>query len=161
MKNFEYFEKEIKELAAKGCEIAVSKGKPCDCGKCACHDCDFYIGGDEYGCYDGNFINWLYEEHIEPPKISARTKKFFETIETGWVTRDYGGSLFMFNVKPRKNCMCVGEWAVGGNIPIGGYGARKLYDYPFNFLTLDFIKWEDEEPWSVEDILKLEVEDRT
>lgn len=158
MKNFEYWEKEIKELAAKGCEIAVCKGKPCDCGKCACHDCDFYIGGDEYGCYDGNIINWFYEEYIEPPKISERTKKFFETIETGWVARDYDGSLFIFEIKPHKDHADF-QWDVHrDDYDNDDYNMRTLNDYPFNFLTLDFIKWEDEEPWRVEDILKLEVE---
>lgn len=153
MKNFEYWEKEIKKLAAKRCDIAIVNGKPCDCSKSSCRDCDFYKSGDECGCYDDDLISWLYEEHIEQPKISERTKRFFEVIQTGWVARDHGedGELYFYSVKPVKR---------GDDLHWDYYGEDTYSSnlVPFNFLTLDFIKWEDEKPWSVEDIIKLEVE---
>ena len=78
---------------------------------------------------------------------------FFDAIETGWVARDRDGALFVYldNKKPIK----------GGNVwLINDIGeSMVLSKYILPFLTLDFIKWEDKEPWRVEDIRNLEVED--
>lgn len=159
MKNFEYWEKEIKEVVMNNKPLAVVDGKPCSCHDVACSKCAFdHDINDEIRTCEAKTFEWLYGEHIEQPKISERTKKFFETIETGWVARDYDGSLFIFEIKPHKDHADF-QWDVHrDDYDNDDYNMRTLNDYPFNFLTLDFIKWEDEEPWRVEDILKLEVE---
>lgn len=154
MKNFEYWEKEIKEVVMNNKPLAVVDGKPCSCHDVACSKCAFdHDINDEIRTCEAKTFEWLYGEHIEQPKISERTKKFFETIQTGWVARDYGedGELYFYSAKPVK---------LGDVLHWDYYGEDTCSSnlFPFNFLTLDFIKWEDEEPWRVEDILKLEVE---
>ena len=148
MKNFEYFEKDIKELMSHGCTIAVSitGEKPCDCDCINCNDCMLDVVG---GTCEVLRADWLYEEYVEKPKkISKRTKAFFDAIETGWVARDAKGTIFLYNTKPERLSIRWDVYSENDKFVDLGY---------FSFLTLDFIKWEDEEPWSVEDIRNLEV----
>lgn len=147
MTNFEFYKEKITEIAGAGSGVALVRDEPVSCDSIHdCNDCElFSIGGD---CSAG-LIKWLYAEHKEQPKINLRTKAMFEAIRTGWVARDEYGMLFLYAKKPVKGEMC---W-MGNGIDNGS--SLKTPVYPF--LTLDFIKWEDEEPWSVEDICKLEV----
>lgn len=150
MKNFEYFEKEIKKIAAADSPIAAINGIPMACRSVDCGNCDFH---SDQPC-EPKIIKWLYEEHVEEPKISKRTKQFFEAIQTGWVARDdLGNCLYLCCSKPRKDAHTC-NWYLDGS---DNY--MQITSKMTRFLTLDFIKPEDEEPWSVEDILKLEVED--
>lgn len=157
MTNFEFYKDEIAKIVAKGDDIALLNGKPVGCNDVPCDDCD-----RNGSCYEHYIIGWLYAEHVEKPKINKRTKMFFDAIETGWVTRDTDGTVFLWNVttKPKKIKICGGCWLSNDNscfrciscMPTKANGI-------FEFLTLDFIKWEDEKPWRVEDIRNLEVED--
>lgn len=69
MKNFEKYEKEIKEIVNQNKPIAVVNNKPCVCeGKCT--GCKFDKSkGDMRGCIVKAF-EWLYEEYKEPIKLS-------------------------------------------------------------------------------------------
>lgn len=149
MKNFEYWEKELREIAednGRPSHISLVGGKPIACSKVECRNCDRYTN-----CTEKGLIKWLYAEHIEQPKINKRTKMFFDAIEkTGWVARDRSGGLYYYAKKPTKGNR---DWFIEADI-MSYFSLRTLL-----FLTLDFIKWEDEEPWSVEDIRKLEVEE--
>lgn len=148
MTNFEFYKDEIAKIVAKGDDIALLNGKPVGCNDVPCDDCD-----RNGSCYEHYIIGWLYAEHVEKPKINKRTKEFFDMIETGWVARDKIGSLFVYadTNKPKKG---YSLWVESSTDDM-----MRLKEAILPFLTLDFIKWEDEEPWSVEDIRNLEVED--
>lgn len=148
MTNFEYWREEIKKITDAGCDLAVVDGKPASCNDTLCMRCD--LGENSCG---SDLIKWLYAEHIEKPKINKRTKAFFDAIETGWVCRDQFGSLYLTPSKPSKGNM---YWVMHDN-NIALLLAGRHITYYYDFLTLDFIKWEDNEPWSVEDIRNLEV----
>lgn len=144
MTNFEFYKDKLMAIADNGSDVAIVKGKPAACDDIMCLQCEL----GEFNC-GASLIHWLYAEHKEQPKINLRTKAMFEAIGTGWVARDGHGMLFLYAKKPVKGEMC---WRA--------YGLDNCSDLRtpvFPFLTLDFIKWEDEEPWSVEDICKLEV----
>lgn len=61
-----------------------------------------------------------------------------------WIARDESGVLYIYHDKPKKNSFA---WDVG-------FGSRclNLFDHLFKM-----VKWEDEEPWKIEDLLKLDV----
>lgn len=150
MRNFEFYEEEILKIAADGSSVACVEGKPAACDSILCSQCDFT---EECRC-GAELIEWLYAEHVEKPKISKKTKTFFEAIETGWVARDRDGRVCFYVSKPTK---CNDFWS---NTKNGGDWFNISVNHIYDFLDRDlgFIKWEDEEPWCVEDILKLEVE---
>lgn len=146
MKNFEFWEKEIREICDNGNSCGLVKGKPVSCDDIMCSQCDL---GD-VNC-DGQFVSWLYKEHVEKPKIDKRTKMFFDAIETGWVARDKGGVLCLYTTIPRKgNSHWYSSYYSINNQLLCLNGI-------LGFITLDFVKWEDDKPWKVEDIRNLEV----
>ena len=149
MKNFEYWEKEVKEIIRYGEDVAIVDDKPVECCGCDCNDCQLYNSND--GNCTFNVLNWLYEEHIDKPKINKRTKSFFDSIETGWVARESNGELWIYTIYPIK---CEYGWEPSED----DYCRFTKLDY-YDFLTLDFIKWSDEKPWSVKDIRNLKVEE--
>lgn len=149
MTNFEFYKDEIAKIVASDSSVAIVDEKPCACEEIDCEDCDF----NWENCCTAELIKWFYAEHVEKPKINKRTKMFFDAIETGWVARDSNNNLYLYPTddKPKKYRV---DW-LGERI----IHNVQLFGDIFPFLTLDFIKWEDKEPWSVEDIRNLEVED--
>lgn len=146
MTNFEFYKNKLMAIATDGSDVALVKGKPAKCDDTLCCQCDF----GSFNC-GADLVKWLYAEHVERPKINKKTKEFFDLIETGWVARDSSGSLYLYRYidKPVKNSTV---WSPSG------FSLISLNENILPFITLDFIKWEDEEPWSVEDIRNLEVE---
>lgn len=144
MTNFKFYKDELIAIAGDGSEVAFVKGKPVKCDSIDCCQCDF----KSFRC-GVDLIKWLYAEHVEMPKINKKTKEFFDLIETGWVARDIDDTLYIYTAdnKPEK----------GNNIWITSSVMMSLNNNILPFLTLDFIKWEDDEPWSVENIRNLEV----
>ena len=148
MKNKEKYAKEIVELACNECVIAVSKytGKPVSCYYTACGDCG--LRTDDIGTCRGALKEWAESEYIEKPVISRMDRAFLEYIGTGinYITRDMDGGLFIYISKPHKLIDC---WESSG----------CESDKSLKFFKLDFpmVKWEDDEPWLIEDLKKLEV----
>lgn len=143
MTNFEYWKKELEELVSKEDYIAVMNGVPTGClggFPRECRDCIF----DEETCGEISLLEWLLEEHIEKLKLTKKERLFCELVETGWITRDKNGTIWWDGKRPTKRSL---SW-VGGGETLHVDAIAKF----------SFIKWEDEEPWSVEDLLKLEVE---
>lgn len=68
MKNWEKYEKEIKEFGIYN--IAVTEtGEVKSCDDMQCSECKFSIPViTQHSCYE-RMTNWLYEEYKEPPKI--------------------------------------------------------------------------------------------
>lgn len=59
-----------------------------------------------------------------------------------YIARDRYEGLYVYEYKPVKNCLS-GDWLGNGTI-----GCLNVYSYGF-----DFIKWEDEEPALIADLL--------
>lgn len=61
-----------------------------------------------------------------------------------WIARDENGVLYVFCGKPKKKEF---TWAVG-------FGSRclNLFDHLFKM-----VRWEDDEPWKIDDLLNLDV----
>lgn len=148
MTNFEFYKDTLAEIAKTGDDIAIVKGKPRQCAGINCNECE-----RNDMCVEANLLKWLLSEHVEKPKLTRRERCFCEVFCKGWLVRSETGALFFYSKKPVKK--------IGGWTPTGG--VAHCFDLLFaasEIEKLDFsmIKESDSEPWSVEDLLKLEVE---
>ena len=150
MTNFEYYKDEILKRYDQGLEdLAMKNGKFDDCSNVLCKLCNF--SSDNYNsdhCCTFNMLHWLYQEHRVKPKLTQREFLLCKLIEKGWVARDKSGFLYIYENKPQK---VVSDWHDTGAIQVI---REEFYRVSFNF-----IKWEDTEPWSIKELLKLEVEE--
>ena len=114
MKNFEKWEKEVKQIVIQNKPIAVVNNKPYVCDP-QCSQCRFNKNnGDMRGCIVKGF-EWLY------------------------IARDNDKALFAYDTKPRK-------------IPCQWWATEKIKGIYFDE-CFKFVKWEDEEPTLIQDIL--------
>ena len=150
MKNKEKYAKEIIEIVCDGRILGVNKvtGKPTVCGNISCEECLRYDGHSI--CGRKVLREWAESEYIEKSVISKRDRAFLEYFDTRicYITRDMDGGLFIYISKPHKLIDC---WESSG----------CESDKSLKFFKLDFpmVKWEDSEPWLIEDLKKLEVVD--
>lgn len=151
MKNKEKFAKEIIDIACKGDIIAVTKdNKVVGCDDIYCDQCLFDI---DNLCHRGDNIlyRWAESEYVEKPTITSREKKFLDVLlpSCKYITRDNSNELYIYNKKPtRTDCNWYSNDGTLDCISTNLFGNM-----------FDFIRWEDEEPWSIEDLKKLEVKD--
>ena len=151
MKNREKFAKEILDVACKGNHFGVTKaGEIISCPKTDCEKCLF---NDDIDC-DVSLEQWSESEYIEKPTITSKEKMFLDLILSKWtyLARDADEILYVFDSLPSKriNCWCIENMSLCNYY----YVSKKLFGNMF-----DFIKCEDEKPWSIEDLKKLEVKD--
>lgn len=156
MKNREKFAKEILDIACKGNTIAVTKdNKVICCDDINCEQCLFYKTED-YGSYcdDEEIMKWSESEYIEKPTITSKEKMFLDLLLPKWkyIARDVDKKLYVFDLLPIKR---NSSWCIE-NILTCNYCniSRNLFGDMF-----DFIKWENNEPWNIEDLKELEVKD--
>lgn len=141
--NFEVYKDEIiKWIGIGSCVgylLATCKGVPMKeiCKDRSCKEC-FEVAA-----------TFLQEEHIEQPKLTKRERCLCEYFGNGYIAKDENGLGCWYPDKPEKaSCNENGYWILDGGVFL-----KIMQDKaPF-----DFIKWEDEKPWAVEDLLKLEV----
>lgn len=156
MKNREKFAKEILDIACEGRNIAVTKeNKVVYCSEIPCKSCIFDDCGKHIGrsqsCAD-RLHKWAESEYKEKPTITSKEKKFLDLLLAKWeyIARDKDyNRLSLYPDKPSKKFTYWSSETKDEN--------RIRYDV-FN-VKFDFVKWEDEEPWSIEDLKKLEVRD--
>ena len=145
MKNKEKFADKILDFACSEERIAVdNQGEVVSCsGMASCEDCKFDIRNCET-----SIRKWLEEECVEPPVISRKDKRLLECIKGGYkyIARDYDGDLSLYTNKPEKGFMTWFSDMESLSI--------KRFDVDF-----PIIKWEDIEPWKIEDLKKLKVVD--
>lgn len=98
-------------------------------------------------CIEG-FLEYLAQEHIEQPKLTKRERAFCEAFKTGWIAKDESDVVCWYANPPIKG---DGMWIETG-VPV-----KTEMQIPIDFWFFDFIKWSDEEPWAVADLLKLDV----
>lgn len=150
MKNKENFAKEILDIACKGYPFSVTKSGEitfCDCFKCDM--CKFYVPADYKSCRIRRY-EWSESEYVEKPTITSREKKFLNMLlpKSKYIARDENDKLYVYTEKPKR---VIGYWGC----PDGSYQiSADIFGNMF-----DFIKWEDEEPWRIEDLKKLECEE--
>ena len=147
MKNREKFAKEILDIACKGNIITVTKdNKVVCCDDIKCGQCLFYKT-DDYGshCDDEALMRWAESEYVETPVITSKEKKFLDLLLPNYkyIAREKNGFLLVYTEKPIK---ILETWG------LANCALMNMLDIKF-----DFIKWEDKEPWRIEDLKKLEV----
>lgn len=149
MINFEKYKEDIRTLHKMGHQrIGVHFGKPKECLNTACEECDLYNGGyvvNRPECNKG-FILWGLQEYKERPKLTEREHAFCVAANSGYIARDKDEEIFYFIREPVKR-ESLRAWDNGGEFV-------KLDVFNLEF---SFISWEDAEPWSIEELLKLEV----
>lgn len=153
MTNFEKWKDTVLEILRKddGVMPAVIKGIPVSCDATDCRQCEGSVyHGNDINCRVA-FFEWLCKEYKEKPKLTKRQKGFLEALQTGWGARDEDGSLYFYEGKPeRYTGNYMGSWHFSGKCVPTSY--HMLPDFPF-------INWEDDEPYSIEEMLTWEVED--
>lgn len=151
MKNKEKFAKEILDIACSGRSIAVTKdNKVVYCSNISCESCMFDSCGKHIGrsqvCSD-RLHEWAESEYVEEPTITSREKNFLDLLLPNYkyIAKDKNGFLLAYTEKPIKILETLG---------MANCALINMFDIKF-----DFIKREDEEPWRIEDLKKLEVKD--
>lgn len=151
MKNKEKFMKEIVALACNESSIAVEKatGKPIDCSIIKCNRCKFYSYENVTCC--GGLKEWAESEYVERPVISKADRVLLECLKKDrkYLARDENGRLYSYIMKPSKD-IDLRMWA--GSSDVASMDGSFNADFPM-------VKWEDDRPWLVEDLLKLNVVD--
>ena len=151
MKNREKFAKEILDIVCKGNHFGVTKsGEITFCDLFKCDMCKFNDSTGEKNCRTTRY-EWSESEYVEKHTITSREKNFLDLLLPKWkyIARDSNNELYIYNEKPeRRDC----DWYSNDGI---------LFRISTMFFgnMFGFIKWYDEEPWSIEDLKKLEVKD--
>lgn len=128
-------------------ELSKSKGYESlevECLCELCENCSFTKVMKNNCCELSCCANKLLEKYQEPRKLNKREHGLCEYLESGWLARDEEDSLWWFKEKPTKYDNRV--WGFNHLM----YVENELFN---------FIKWEDDEPYSVEEMLKWEVEE--
>lgn len=88
-------------------------------------------------------LEWLKREHKEKIKLSDAERVILENLDKSyeWIAKDEDGNLYIYELKPYKGS---GDWCDLKN-------EQELS--AFNHL-FQFIKWEDEAPYNIEELLK-------
>lgn len=149
MKNREKFAKEILDIACNGGVIAVTKDnkvvccRDINCEQCLFHKTNYY---ESYCDYEAT-MRWAESEYVEEPTITSREKNFLDLLLPNYkyIAKDKNGFLLAYTEKPIKILETLG---------MANCALINMFDIKF-----DFIKREDEEPWRIEDLKKLEVKD--
>lgn len=92
--------------------------------------------------YKDYTLKKLLWERKEKPKLTDDERAILRNIDKDckWIARDNDGFLSIYRNKPAKTCdLCWGS----------GRGTYFCFKHLFQF-----IKWEDEEPYLIEDLLK-------
>ena len=104
---------------------------------------------DNFSYCDDCVANWLKLEHKEKITLSEAERIILENIdkEYKWIARDKNNYLFVFENKPTKD-KDKSSWQSNG---------LDLYEDIFVFNHLfQFITWNDEQPYNIEELLKNE-----
>lgn len=148
MKNRDKYAEELLNVACTGKKIAIDK-RTMQIRSCAWFECVHCLldEGDDCGA---KLSEWAESEYIEQPKISKKDRAFIDYIRDvyNFVVRNKADKLLLDGSKPWKTD--DGVWvSISGNI----YGLG-CFD-----VKLPMVKREDKEPWTIEDLKKLEVVD--
>lgn len=145
MTNFEKYKDEILGISRTQA-IAINKRRnaPEKCSYNVCSECLLHEG--TY-CNQKAIFQWLYSEYQEPaPKLTSIERGLCEAVKSGFIARDKDEMLCIYKTKPFQNDL---SWLLGG---VGNW--IEIDENLFQFIT-----WKSNKAWSIEDLLKLEVEE--
>lgn len=141
MKNKEKFAKEIFDIAYRGdsITITIANNEIVPCESIECEECSDKIK------------KWCGSEYVERLTLTSKEKAFLDLLlpKCKYIARDKNDNLFIYNDKPRY---VEGFWRT--NNFNYSYVSEESFGNMF-----DFIKCWDEEPWSIEELKKLEVKE--
>lgn len=149
MLNAEKFKDELLEILSENRYIEVDKidRKIRKCTGNNCPKCMFGItalGKGRDSCSIAAML-WLLSEYREPIKLSKLEYDILKYLSDNtrhmYIARNKDGNLFLYDTEPVKNK--VNDWWSGRNIH-GMLAFNKLFQ---------FVKWEDEKPTSIKDVL--------
>ncbi len=112
-------------------------------------DCAYQVYVKHYGYCPRNSEEWLFdwmlEEHKETIKLTLHEKCILESLPNDYkyIARDENGDLGIYKHEPLK---CQSVWIP--QAALNGLRVVELFNHLFKF-----IKWEDNEPYKIEDIL--------
>ena len=150
MKNKEKYAKEIVDaVTSGGYGFGFNKysGEIRRCNEVSCDECLFC---ESHGADECNKAKreWAESEYIEKLVISKRDRAFLEYLEKKYkfIARDDDGKLCVYVSTPIKHLTC--DCWRADNV----YRSLRALDIDF-----PMVKWEDDKPWLIEDLKKLEV----
>lgn len=114
----------------------------CDCSDVECENCAF---NSEEGCNNARY-NWLLSEYRETVKLSRLEYEILKHVQKegfNFITRNNCGNSVIHENKPIKHDGSIG-W---------GTTSKSYMLYAFNGL-FSFVKWEDEKPTSIKEVLE-------
>lgn len=154
MTNFEYYKDEIKKIADDSNTIAVRDGEIVACATVRCDDCKFKSTNDSFtGTCGSRMLLWLYEEHKETPKLTAKEYSYLSFLEKGYMVRSKG----VFGEDIRVYCDKPNADITFADRSLSWYGNELKALINANVGLFDFIKIDDE-PYSIEEMLTWEHE---
>ena len=157
-----YREDIIKIILDKGSSTTVIKNEVISAYQkviSSCQDLSFNFNCNECSFKDNEtcenaFILWMLEEYKEPIKLTEKEKAFVKMMidNYGYLARDEDSYLYWYKNKPIKD-KSFGCWV---------YPKEDKTDPRLNCFSLtsfiypefDFIKWEDEEPYSITELFE-------
>lgn len=143
MKNWEYWEKELRAIG--NFDFAVVNGMVKSCSGTCCDDCKF---GNSCNCNDGR-LTWLYSD--KEPTLTQEEKTFVDMLKDGYIARDKSGLLLLFDGEPQRlNIVWTNATIDSEGCFMHGRRCTKIDKEKFQF-----IQWENE-PYKVEDLKKIE-----
>lgn len=142
--NFEFYKDAILGYVEEYASFpAFVNGKLVTCVSGDCQQCIFRSPN----CF-AKRVEWLYAEHIEPPKLTKRERALCEYLSDGYIARNEDGEMWWYPRAPIKTKGDYGCWEAVALLHLQIRSDKA---------PLNFIQWEDEKPWAVEELLKLEV----
>lgn len=110
------------------------------CDYTSCGDCIF----SSHNCGKEMRTEWLEQEYKEAIVLTEDEKAILRSLNEKWkwIARDKNGKLCLFQEKPYK---CCTEWHIDAEF--------DFYPLPLFSHLFQSIKWEDEEPYLIEDLL--------
>lgn len=149
MTNRDFYKEQILDIVCQGDGFAFNEyiDEITACDDENCNYCKFRNSGD---C-SKKLREWCNQEHIENPKLTENEKKFLDILNPNfrYMARDKDGTAYVYpaSEKPTKDT-AFNAWC--------GVKFHRIDSEMFNGM-FSMIKWEDEEPWIIDDLRKLEV----
>lgn len=146
MLNAEKFKDEILAKVDKTERFAIETNNQNVLRNCIDLECSECLFNEGTGLCYFERMKWLFSEYKEPIKLSKLEYDILKYLSDNtrhmYITRNKDGKLFLYDTEPKK---------IKYNDRWEGRGVHGMV--MFNKL-FQFIQWEDEEPTSIEEVLK-------
>lgn len=147
MLNAERFKEEILNIVNDDFSLAVNKNNPngvYKCGSFPCSVCMFSKLKDGNVRCTINRMNWLLSEYKEPIKLTRTEYSLLRhayKLNYKYIARDKDGDISLYLDEPDKDILTE-------------FWHGKEYEFTLFNNLFPFIKWEDLEPTSIQEVLE-------